>query len=262
MMKNWLKIGILLTLLCIITIAESTPKETVSNQITINLLLHNHAIDYCKTNNNVSSLRSLQNKKIISLGNACAPALHLRTLGIRTEAYPFDWIISHFDALYEALTSNFTYFLTDIKLRKDGTGVYDYYNFQFVHDFPTINTPKPNVLNSDFIGASTLLSNWQDALSLVKEKYNRRINRFYTACQGKEQIFFFRDEDTTREQAMKLRDYFTTTYPNLNFLLVITSKDESFHQPWDLDKIRNFYMSAYNDTKRFKEILTEVGIIL
>src|SRR5271156_6690476 len=69
----------------------------------------------------------------ISLGHSCGPAIHLRYFKLRTEAYPFDWITSHFDSLYQALKDDFKYFLSDLK-NKPGycDGVIDYYGFHFI----------------------------------------------------------------------------------------------------------------------------------
>lgn len=52
----------------------------------------------------------------ISLGRACGPALNLRELKIRNEAYPFDWISSPLESLCKALEEVFFAFLTDIHL--------------------------------------------------------------------------------------------------------------------------------------------------
>ena len=43
----------------------------------------------------------------ISLGAACGSAMMLRDLNLRTEAYPFDWVVSHGDVVYQALSTDF-----------------------------------------------------------------------------------------------------------------------------------------------------------
>ena len=194
----------------------------------------------------------------ISLGSTCGPALNLRSLGIRTVAYPFDWVISPFEALINALNDDFQYFLNDLKIRPGNQGVIDHYGFHFTHDWPTINQSNIDALNSDFIGNNTLFHSWQKVLPAVKEKYRRRIERLNQACLSKEKVVFIRADDISKESAITLRDFFIKKYPNLDFVLVVLRGDIAFQEPWNIDKIRNFYFPQYNDFKLFGKILKQV----
>jgi len=118
----------------------------------------------------------------ISLGGTCGPALNLRDLKIRTEAYPFDWLVSPFESLYRALTDDFELFLINIQVAPHKNGVIDHYGFHFTHDWPTILDHDFDPLTTDFIGCSTLYPEWEMALPSVRKKYQRRIKRFKKTC--------------------------------------------------------------------------------
>ncbi|MDR3550770.1 MAG: DUF1796 family putative cysteine peptidase [Candidatus Babeliales bacterium] len=209
-----------------------TPLVNKKNVLLILFLLH------------VQSMHALW----ISLGRACPSALNLRKLHMRSDAYPFDWVVSPFDSLLTALQTDFQYFLSDLRLRDDRQGVIDYYGISYIHDWPTVNQPHVDALNTDFISNNPISPQWQNALPFVKEKYRRRIERFRAACMGNEKVFFVRSEEITKEQAITLRDFFNAKYPALDFVLVVLKSDASFVSPWNIDKIKNFYIVSLNHT--------------
>jgi hypothetical protein len=196
----------------------------------------------------------------ISLGDACGPVLMLRDLKIRTEAFPFDWIQSPFDAFYKALVSDFAFFLTDLTMRPDKQGVIDHYGFNFTHDWPTIHDPHINPLTSDFIGNCQLFNEWEKALPLVREKYHRRIERLKQMCLGRNKIIFIRSGSFSRpkEEALMIRDFFSKKYPTLEFLLVVLSSQENFKTEWNIDHIKNFYLKKWHDPAGLAKILQKV----
>lgn len=192
----------------------------------------------------------------ISLGRGCSPALNLRSLKLRTAAYPFDWLISPLTALVNGLQDDFKHLLNNCKLRPDKKGVIDSYGFQFVHDWPTVNQPVIDAINTDFITDSIISNEWKKALPQVKEKYRRRIERFKNACLGSEKIFFFRTDDMTKEQAVYLKTFLSNKFPSLNFILIIVSHNK---QSWQIDGIKNFQISAFHDPKAWKKALKQLS---
>lgn len=48
--------------------------------------------------------------KLISLGGSCTVASILREFNLRHEAYPFDWMFSSYNAVYQAIKDDFRYF--------------------------------------------------------------------------------------------------------------------------------------------------------
>lgn len=100
----------------------------------------------------------------ISLGYFCSVASELECLGLRNESSPFDWLISDFEGVIKAIQNNFDNFLDYDYLLQNRQNHSFYlntkYSVQFYHDF------------SPYIPLN-------EQLSLVKEKYCRRIKRFY-----------------------------------------------------------------------------------
>lgn len=171
------------------------------------------------------SIISAKETIIISLGSACGTASVLSDLKYRMSAYPFDWLISPFDSLCAALEDDFAHFLSD--LYPDHGAIIDAYKFQFYHDFPKEGP-------------------YESALAEVKEKYERRINRFREACLGTNPVIFIRSEVISKQEAVILRDLLMRKYPLLNFTILAISLDESFKQPWHLYRIRNFFCGTHS----------------
>ena len=103
-------------------------------------------------------------KHYISLGYFCSVASDLECIGLRNESSPFDWIICDFEGVIKAIQNNFENFLDYEYLLQNRQNLACYlntkYNVQFYHDF------------SPYIPL-------MEQLSFVKEKYCRRIKRFY-----------------------------------------------------------------------------------
>jgi hypothetical protein len=199
----------------------------------------------------------LANTLYISLGAACSSSLVLRELNLRKEAYPFDWILSPHESLCQALASDFEWFLTDLALRPDSTGVIDHYGLHFVHDWPTSADSRFDALKGDFTGASRLIDNWEAYTPSVRKKYQRRISRFRNACTGNDLVCFVRTEYVNQKEALEIRDIIKNRYPELNFTLLVISTAESFHIPWGFDNILNLHGSM-GDLNRMLEIFSSL----
>jgi hypothetical protein len=200
----------------------------------------------------------------ISLGDGCGPAMMLRDLGLRREAFPFDWTVSYWDAFIRAFTDDFQFFLTDLKMRPGNQGVIDYYGIHFTHDWPTNENPHIDALNADFIGNNELFHSWQQALPLVRQKYARRIERFRNVCRGRDKVIFIRSGDsgadlpTIQNKAIAIRDYLKSQYPTLDFTLVYISGNPVFQEPWNIDRIKNFYDTNWHNPNGLAHMLKQV----
>jgi hypothetical protein len=200
----------------------------------------------------------------ISLGDACGPALMLRDLGLRREAFPFDWTVSPYDAFIKALTEDFQFFLTDLKMRPGNQGVIDHYGIHFTHDWPTNQNPHIDALHADSVGNNELASHWQNALPAVRQKYARRIERFRTVCSGSDKVIFIRSGDSgpdlpsIKNKAIVIRDYLRAQYPQLDFILVYISGNPVFQTPWNIDRIKNFYDTNWHNPNGLAHMLKQV----
>lgn len=120
---------------------------------------------------------------IVSIGPHCITASHLEHLGLRVGSYPFDWLrdLSVEKALY-FIDTKFKDFLIKENLQPkeppscDNGLKYDLYQdklhgIYFVHDFPK---DRP----------------FDIAFDMVKEKYDRRINRLLDRIERSKSILF------------------------------------------------------------------------
>ncbi|MEI7410316.1 DUF1796 family putative cysteine peptidase [Pectobacterium aroidearum] len=119
---------------------------------------------------------------IYSIGRDCACSEYLKKHGLRISSGPFDWLTNaSFEERFTLLLNDFKDFLNPedfIPLEKDPSVLNDnncdYYknkntNFYYYHDFP---------INVKF----------SDSFNKVKEKYSKRISRFYFNVKNKERI--------------------------------------------------------------------------
>jgi hypothetical protein len=119
----------------------------------------------------------------ISLGDTCQPASMLRALGVRHEAFPFDWITGSGDSIVKCIETDFNGFHTNLQFNSPhldlgmNTVLTDSLGFSFHHDYPTIES-GPSTIDEEFIRETTIVPNWSDYYPTVYEKYQRRILRF------------------------------------------------------------------------------------
>ena len=187
---------------------------------------------------------------IVSFGQSCTVAGAMRENGIRTTAYPFDWMVSPFPSLYQAFNDDFLHFLQEdsLTVRYDRYGILDYYGFQFVHDFPAIlpNDSFADLIGENHVTGGILRDNWKDFLPGVQTKYQRRIERLKNLLSSNEKVYLIRHFDITKDQAIQLRDLLHKKYPNLDFVLVVLQRTENIQYDWKLECIKNFYLDEHN----------------
>ena len=118
---------------------------------------------------------------VISLGYFCSVAEGIEKMGLRSASYPFDWVISDFRGVIQAINNHFENLLEYEQLyqSKAHSGRYQNmeYGISFFHDF----NPYQSL---------------QEQLPDVQRKYSRRIERFYESVS--EPTLFIRyisDED-------------------------------------------------------------------
>ena len=201
---------------------------------------------------------------VISLGQACTVAGAMREYGIRITAYPFDWIVSPFQGLYQALSDNFEHFLQEDSLTirsYDRYGVVDYCGFEFVHDFPVMqpNDEFAELIGEGHVTGGVLRDDWRSFLPQVKTKYKRRIDRLHdTFSTAQEKIYLIRYGGISREQAIQLRDLLYKRYPQLDFELIVLAHSSDMKNKWDLKNIQNFYLDE-KEPQQWKELFTSLG---
>lgn len=119
---------------------------------------------------------------VYSIGRDCACAMYMKQANLRIVSGPFDWLTNaDFETRFELILNDFKDFFNkeDLKFLKKSKEMFndencEYYEnirngFYFFHDFP--------------IGKS-----FEEVYDSIKEKYDRRIQRFYDDLSRKEHI--------------------------------------------------------------------------
>lgn len=192
-----------------------------------------------------SADESLHFDLAISLGNRCQPAIHLSANEMRSKAFPFDWLITPFSSLCHFLRSEGSFFLLpqnllfNVIVTDSSRGVVDQlYQIIVVHEF-----------DYEFKGSDYSSLGFEAAgvrnYELIKERYNRRIGRFFEVCRSDAKILFIR-LGITKEEAFELTCLIEELFPQLNFMLLALDHTEDIKQPWNLSRVINLYLSFDN----------------
>lgn len=187
----------------------------------------------------------------VSLGSFCEPTHMLRFCDRRKAAFPFDWIIS-FDgeAVIEMLQNGFDDFFNDVHFLSFGPAgalLQNRYHLEFLHD-------------GNF--------NHQFAVQFeeLKQKYKRRIDRFYSLRSYPGKVYFMRNAnihsttdphrffrcssnlEITDDYALRLYEVLKCVFPDLDFdLLIVNPSDGNslVEQKVIFDHVRIFNVSPY-----------------
>ena len=117
--------------------------------------------------------------QFVSIGYDCSPASALRGLGLRPAALPFDWVESSVDALEKCIGDRFAQYHRGLRLNDSKTRMIDTYGFEFPHDYPIKDTEVGEVGECHYgESGKEIVENWMDYYEVVKQKYDRRIERF------------------------------------------------------------------------------------
>ena len=127
----------------------------------------------------------------ISLGPTCSVAYQLQKLGKKKESLPFDWIrCPNIKDVIHLITNNFQGFLDEISFVRDDT------KFPLIKDseiFDDVLDKETKIYRNEKLNLG-FFHDFKDGVTLedVREKYNRRIKRFYETV--KNECIFIRDD--------------------------------------------------------------------
>lgn len=188
----------------------------------------------------------------LTLGYDCSPAAALRDLDMRDFALPFDWVQSSVSSLQNCLQEDFSNFHCHLRLKSSKNRIIDYYGLEFPHDYPTINA-EPGI---DNFPQGIIVQNWNSFTNSVKEKYNRRIQRFRNIIQDDKPIVILcRYPKST---AKILFNWFKTFYSKPNVWMInATRTNHSFYE----DGLYHIYPEqhgTWNDTTVWKDAIEKI----
>lgn len=194
---------------------------------------------------------------IYSLGNLCLAALQLRKFNLRPFAGVLDWVGSHsLPHVNRLLQSRFSGFMELPNLEVIGQAsekdffVIDHaYQIVFNHDFKTDKNTPTNLT----------------AYPEVKEKYDRRVQRFLEKMETSNRILFIRTEGSFKE-VQELESILSQMVKNDFQLLLINHTDVTTMTEcnWPLEKVCSLELpnqEKWNGNDHYwKEILKDVSI--
>lgn len=215
-----------------------------------NLILHNEYRRFM----DVDLFNTEQDFITISLGYNCEPGLNTRKYNIRAFAFPFDWCLTPYEAVYNFINSDFKDFF---KLDHLVPSVKKNFTPKLEKFFKNINVTQVSehtlwvldkqsgmIFNHDFTNndLATIRSNHEQQYI----KYQRRIARFYTEMNSGKHIYFIRFNDISKNKAIKLLKLIENKFPETNFTLIVISNKPEFEQNWNIPRLKNFYSNGYD----------------
>jgi len=175
------------------------------------------------------SQRGFCDAHLISLGPNCEVAALKKFLNLESEYFPFDFMFtSNFSAVCTLVQNRFYGFfdLKNLKL-KDTVG-----NMQLY-----ANTVYDGILfNHDFSVQAPIERYYREVL----DKYQRRIERFYSALASEKPVFFFRRR-VSRQEAKIFCEIIEGMYPRLAFTFVTLNSGPV--TDFELAHVCNFHIS-------------------
>lgn len=185
---------------------------------------------------------------IISLGINCEPALQLVNYKLRDHAFPLDWVITYHASLFKILANDFKNFFQKENLEVQ----YNAVPGTFQGPLSVVDSEYATFHMHDFIGSKSI----DEQYDKIKEKYDRRVARFYRALNANKLIYFLRIQ-TTKEETISLINVINEKFPNLNYVFVAINNNinniYAIDENWNFPKVKNVYLHFPYGPERDKE---------
>jgi hypothetical protein len=207
-----------------------------------------------------------QSSLIVSLGSNCNTAHVLKNYGLRTTAFPFDWLLTLDEEKFiELLDNDFLHFLDkEYFIKHNSILVHKYYNIEFRHEV--------------------------EGLERLIEKHTKRIARFRQLDHYPGKVFFIRNVHVSSadpalygrdekgfcsmdtESALRLNAVLKKRFPKLDFTLVTINVNETSFKTlenvfmleclkftWDdLKKLYDIFLTSSKEVP-FKQLVQSVA---
>ena len=207
--------------------------------ITLNTLVLGYNFNDLMVKQEVS-LERFQGKgrMVVSLGPHCGIASRLAEYRIRFASFPFDWISSDFEGIYDLFKSDFMDFLNPLNLSvRDCDGVvFDRkFGFYFNHDFKLGDW---KIVEEN--GMLLLDESSYDIYDQGCQKYARRIVRLCTLLEAGKPLYLIRI-NMKKEEAFRLYDLLKNKFPRSDCILVsLQVKPNGKDENWGKDGVLHF----------------------
>lgn len=182
----------------------------------------------------------------ISLGNCCKIAWFIRDTGLNSYSYPFDWLLTpSCNSICDLLENGFNDFMLKDNLSNLGDYCRTTKEYTMTGNSKVIDNLYDIESRHDFAWNLSI----ENQYLLIKEKYQRRINRLYRALNQTDKPVYLVRKQISREQASRLSKTIKTKFPKLVFTLIALDNTEEIKINWNIPNVRNFYFD--NPTFRY-----------
>ncbi|ARF08743.1 putative papain-like cysteine peptidase [Catovirus CTV1] len=173
--------------------------------------------------------------KYISLGCNCSVKEQLSRNGINDQTLPFDWIkIKDFDQVIRMISNNFSNFMDNLIFMKND----DEKKFFVEKD----KTKKSQIYGNNiatFYHDFCCEEDYNTQYEINKEKYQRRIERFYNILKSDEKIIFIRNDVHLKNVQHNILIDFDKAVKKVN-------KNIDYHIKWIIHPSKNFDCNTIN----------------
>lgn len=165
--------------------------------------------------------------KLISFGHRCSSASFIRLLNLKTESYPFDWLVSKLDVIEDCIKTKFVNFLNENNYQIEPTQTYNMIDNEKIHicdEVAHINNYYQNDNKNNSTYHYKLALNHHN-IQNDKEYYIRCINRLYELFLSdiKKYYIYFNPIVGINEYE-QIKDTILNEYDNFNkFILTQTN---------------------------------------
>lgn len=192
----------------------------------------------------------------IGLGWNCHAAWYTRLHNIRAFAFPFDWCLTPYQAVYNFIDNDFKDYLKKEHLVPSSPSYWTAYQKDFFNRLCLLNVSGNSgwvldkqsgmIYNHDFPNNSpATINEYHDS---QYAKYWRRIERFFEQVNSNKHVYFIRYLDVTQAQACDLYQLIKKKFPQLTFTLIIVGDDkEQYGTSWGIPYIKNFYTQGSDE---------------
>lgn len=124
--------------------------------------------------------------KVISFGHRCSSSIFIQQLNLKTESYPFDWLVSKLDVIKDCIETNFVHFLDANNYQHKNTetfNVIDGKKFHICYEVAEVNTYyETNMDNIQTYNFKLAMNHYNIKNDI--EYYKRCINRLYELLES------------------------------------------------------------------------------
>ena len=191
--------------------------------------------------------------EFISLGSQCNPGLTLKTLCLKNETYPFDWIRSNSKIIYDVLLNGREKYLT-----LNSENISDEYYTKHLDSIDQIKEFPRAFINL----YGQFFTHYYESITSEEliNKYNNYFERFYSLLNSNKRVLFIHgheeyiyhkksrdDRNIFYDYLCKINDLLKQQYQNLNFTILNIDVDNNHENYGNIINLNMEYNMEISD---------------